>query len=142
MKPYKYVIALSYEERCILQLLIRSGKTEHRIADRSRIVLWADEGVTIDDSAERLGCHRDTVIYWRKGFLERREEGLPKSLQDLPRPGRPPDFPPEQVTQAKAVACERPAQKGKPLSRFSLSEIRTWLVEEQTECVNELRQLC
>jgi hypothetical protein len=56
---------------------------------------------------------------------------LPKSLQDLPRPGRPPDFPPEQVTQAKAVACERPAQKGKPLSRFSLSEIRTWLVEEQ-----------
>lgn len=94
MKPHKYVIALSDEERCNLHTLIRSGKTERRIADRARIVIWADEGVTIDESAERLGCHRDTVIYWRKRFLERREEGLPDSLQDLPRPGRPPDFPP------------------------------------------------
>lgn len=35
------------------------------------------------------------------------------------------------MTQAKAVACERPSQKEKPLSRFSLAEVRTWLVEEK-----------
>ncbi len=29
------------------------------------------------------------------------------------------------------MACERPAQQGKPLSRFSLAEVCTWLVEEQ-----------
>lgn len=38
-------------------------------------------------------------------------------------------FPPEQIIQAKAIACERPAAKGLPLSRFSLSEVRDWLLE-------------
>lgn len=94
MKPHKYVIALSDKERSTLQTLIRSGKSERRIADRSRIIIWADGGITIDESAHRLGCHRETVIYWRKRFLERCDEGLPNSLQDLPRSGRPPSFSP------------------------------------------------
>lgn len=38
-------------------------------------------------------------------------------------------FPPGQVTQAKAIACERPGAMGLPLSRFSLQEIRDWLLE-------------
>ncbi len=94
MKVHKYVIALSDEERRTLQTIVRSGKTERRIADRARIVLWADAGVTIDESAQRLGCHRETVIYWRKRFVERRPEGAPDCLRDLPRSGRPPTFSP------------------------------------------------
>ncbi len=35
-----------------------------------------------------------------------------------------PIFPPEQVVQVKAIACQLPAQRGLPLSRFSLSEIQ------------------
>jgi len=94
MKPYKYVIELTDEEGETLQRLVRSGKTERRIADRSRIILWADEGVTIDESAYRLGCHRDTIIYWRARFLKQRSKGIPVCLQDLPRSGRPPTFSP------------------------------------------------
>jgi transposase len=131
MKPYKYVIELTDEEREALQCLIRSGKTERRIADRARIILWADEGVAIDESAYRLGCHRSTVIYWWARFLERRSEGIPTCLQDLPRSGRPLTFSPQQVAQAKAVACERPSQLGLPLSRFSISEVRNWIVGEE-----------
>lgn len=33
--------------------------------------------------------------------------------------------------QAKAVACERPALLGLPLSRFSVAEVRNWIIEEQ-----------
>ncbi len=94
MKPYKYVIQLTDEERETLQNLVRSGRTERRIADRARIVLWADQKVTIDESAHRLGCHRDTVIYWRERFLSRRSDGIPDCLQDLPRSGRPLAFSP------------------------------------------------
>ena len=35
-----------------------------------------------------------------------------------------PVFPPEQVAQVKAVACQLPVQRGLPLSRFSLREIQ------------------
>jgi hypothetical protein len=35
------------------------------------------------------------------------------------------------VAQAKAVACEKPAVFQLPLSRFSLAEVRHWLLEEQ-----------
>lgn len=40
-------------------------------------------------------------------------------------------FPPQEIAQAKAVACERPALLKLPLSRFSLAEVRAWLLEEQ-----------
>ena len=35
-----------------------------------------------------------------------------------------PIFPPEQIVQVKAIACQLPAQRGLPLSRFSLREIQ------------------
>jgi len=94
MKPHKYVIKLTSEERQTLQSLIRSGKTESRITERAKIILWADQGLTIDTTADRLGCHRETVLYWRRRFLERRTAGIPACLQDLPRSGRPPSFSP------------------------------------------------
>ena len=56
MRPHKYVIKLSVEERRTLQSLNRSGKTESRLTERAKTILWADEGLTIDTSAYRLGC--------------------------------------------------------------------------------------
>jgi len=94
MRPHKYVIKLSIEERRTLQSLIRSGKTESCLTERAKIILWADEGLTIDTSAYRLDCHRETILYWRQRFLKRRTAGIPACLQDLPRSGRPASFSP------------------------------------------------
>jgi hypothetical protein len=38
-------------------------------------------------------------------------------------------FPPEEVAQVKAVACELPKDQGAPLSRFSRSELHRFVVE-------------
>ncbi len=38
-------------------------------------------------------------------------------------------FPPEEVAQVKAIACELPKEQGVPLSRFSRSELRRFVVE-------------
>ncbi|HMH47257.1 MAG TPA: hypothetical protein VK538_06020, partial [Solirubrobacteraceae bacterium] len=38
-------------------------------------------------------------------------------------------FPPEEVAQVKAIACELPRQFGVPLSRFSRSEIHRFVIE-------------
>jgi len=49
----------------------------------------ADRPPNLQIAAE-LGCSRHTVALWRDRFLE---QGLP-GLQDAPRSGRPPRFPP------------------------------------------------
>lgn len=38
-------------------------------------------------------------------------------------------FPPEEVAQVKAIACELPKEQGVPLSRFSRSELHRFVVE-------------
>ncbi len=96
MPPYKYIIRLTGKEKRELRQLKRRAKTEVRLADRARILLWAHDGVTIEESAQRLDCGRDKIILWRRRFLEGRAAKLPvgERLRDQPRSGRPPTFSP------------------------------------------------
>ena len=57
---------------------------------RARIVLLAADGVTNVAVARRLDVDVDVVSKWRKRFFEQRLAGL----EDRPRRGRPPAFPP------------------------------------------------
>ena len=66
-KPYKYIIKLTQAERKELEGVIRSGKTERRLADRARMILWADAGKTIAETVERLGCSEQIVLNWPSG---------------------------------------------------------------------------
>jgi transposase len=50
----------------------------------------AADGLRNDEIATRLNCRREVVSQWRKRFFERRLVGL----EDRPRRGRPPTFPP------------------------------------------------
>jgi hypothetical protein len=95
MPPFKYYIRLTNKEKHALRELQRA-KTEVRLADRARILLWAHDGVTIEESTHRLGCGRDKVIFWRRRFLEGRTPKLPvlERLRDQPRSGRPASFSP------------------------------------------------
>jgi transposase len=83
------------------------------------MVLLASEGVPNDQIATRLSVPRQIVRKWRKRFFEERLAGL----DDQPRTGRPPVFPPEVIVQVKALACELPAETGLPLSRFSRQDL-------------------
>jgi DNA-binding CsgD family transcriptional regulator len=94
-KPYKYIINLTETERQELKTLVSCGKTERRLADRARMILWADEGVTIAETQRRLGCSEQIVLNWRRDFLARRDsEGPVAALKDRPRSGRPAIFSP------------------------------------------------
>ena len=39
-------------------------------------------------------------------------------------------FPPQQVAQVVAVACELPAKRGRPLGRFSRTELHRLVAEQ------------
>ena len=76
------VLAVTSEDREKLERLARSGKTEQRVAFRSRIVLQAAKGWSNSAIAEALGTSRPTVIGWRKRY---EAEGIAGLSHDRPR---------------------------------------------------------
>ncbi len=133
MQPHKYDIRLSGHEKQALRQLKRKGKTERRLADRARIILWTAAWVAVDAIAERLDIHRDTVITWRRRYTEGRQAKLAvlDCLRDRPRSGRPSQFSATEIAQIKAIACEKPCELNLPLSRFSLAEIVLWIKQAE-----------
>ena len=92
-------LAVTREARQELERLVRSGKTEQRIALRARIILGAADGKSNNALARELNTSRPTVIDWRRRFAE---GGVEKLEDDRPR-GR--SFPP----LARAVPLYRRA---------------------------------
>ena len=87
---------------------------------RAKIVLLAAQGLPNDVIGARLDTPRQIVSKWRKRFPLARLPGL----DEPPRGGVPPSFPPSVVVPVKALACELPHRLGLPLSRLSLADIR------------------
>ncbi len=87
-------------------------------------MLAAAAGLANAHIARRLGITPNTVRKWRKRYAA---QGL-AGLTDHKRTGRPRIYPGVVVAQAKAVACELPATRGVPLSRWSVAELRAELL--------------
>lgn len=76
-------VSLSSSEREQLESWTRNTKTERRLYDRARIILWTVEKVPGQEIARRLGCHAPRISLWIKRFQEDRLAGL----MDKPRSG-------------------------------------------------------
>jgi transposase len=85
-----YVVELTAEQRRELQARARRYTLPYREVVRAKIVLMAADGLGNDEIAARLDTRREIVSKWRKRFFE---HGL-AGLDELPRGGRPPVFPP------------------------------------------------
>jgi transposase len=83
--PVAVCVDLSDQERAQLESWARRRTSAQALAQRSRIVLLAAEGLNNTEIAERLGVHRPMVTKWRSRFAAERLDGL----VDEPRPGRP-----------------------------------------------------
>ncbi len=90
------------------------------------MILYAAEGLADKEIAVRCDCHPDVVSKWRRRFCEQGIEGL----TDKPRAGRPRRFPPQQVADVVAVACELPVKHDRPLGRFSRTELHRLVIEQ------------
>jgi transposase len=88
---------------------------------RAKIVLLAAAGQTNAAIARTLQIAPNTARKWRKRYFEHGVGGL----ADRKRPGRPRTLPDVAVAEVKAIACELPAVRGVPISRWSLAELRT-----------------
>src|ERR1017187_5041516 len=75
-------LTITSDSRQQLEQIVRSGKTEQRIALRARIVLGAADGRSNNALAEELKTSRPTVIDWRRRFAE---GGIESLYENRPR---------------------------------------------------------
>lgn len=93
--PKLALLALTAEDRDVLQGWARRGKTAQALALRARIVLACADGLSNSEVSRQLGASLPTVGKWRKRFITQRLAGL----QDEPRPGAP-----RKITDAQVEA--------------------------------------
>jgi putative transposase len=116
-------VPLSPDERQELLSLIRAHKTPQHYSFRAQIILQLADGDNAREVARRLGTSRLTVRRWRRHWLARPHCSVPDRLQDAPRPGTPATFSVEQWCQIMALACEPPADSGRPISHWTPREL-------------------
>lgn len=126
--PQPVCIEMDQESRQRLNDLIRRYSTPQQLVVRARIILLAAEGKNHTQIAQELGISVDMARLWRNrwyGFagIPLDELSASERLEDGPRAGKPSTITPEQVCRIVALACEAPAQSGRPISQWTGREI-------------------
>ena len=136
---------MSEGQRRVLEALVRRSSAPQRLVRRAQMILMLAAGKTFNQVARALGVLRQTVYKWGKRWrtqarrlavveeqacpdhvLSRMLEGL---LMDAYRAGKPATFSPEQIVKLIAVACERPQDCGRPITRWSSRELAAEMVK-------------
>ena len=114
-----YNIVLTRQEREELERRANKYTLPYFMVALTKMILFAQQGLSNDEIADRLSTRRKIVSRWRKRFFKKRLAGL----EDSERLGRPRVSPPELVVHVKAIACELPSRVGAPPSRWSVAEL-------------------
>ncbi|MCP3876658.1 MAG: IS630 family transposase [Desulfobacteraceae bacterium] len=116
-------IELSNTERQELRKMATKRNNSHAQVVRSRIILLSDEGIGTRQVSKRLGISRDTVQRWQKRWVDSKFKDVRERLKDVPRPGAPVTYTPEQICAIVALACERPLDCDCPITHWTQEEL-------------------
>lgn len=137
---------VSDRQRAILEKWTRNrADTPYRLVERSQIILMSADGVSNVELARRLGVDRQRARRWRTRWAHK-EERLAEAeqagatdkdlanlmaslLADEKRPGVPPKFTAEQMTQIIAVGCEMPKDSGRPVTHWTPTELANEVIQ-------------
>ena len=117
-------IELTEEQRQALEAMVRKHTSPHQLVIRARIILLAAQGHGIRAIAAHLHIARGRVQSWRRRWLTApASAAVAQRLADLPRPGAPATYTPEQICAIVALACESPEASGRPISHWTQQEL-------------------
>jgi putative transposase len=123
-------LELTTQQRQELNTLDRAHSTPQKLAERVQIVLLAADGVSVSETARRLGIWRKTASTWRGRWRDADAgKSTAERLSDAPRSGAPGKFTPEQICAIIALACEAPEDSDLPISHWSQSEVARQAVQ-------------
>jgi transposase len=123
-------INLKDEERKALHTLVKKPTAKQAVVMRAKIILLADEGMQHQEIAQKLSTRNNTVSTWTARWKEMADKPVEDRLQDLPRPGAPDKFTPEQLCQIIAIACEKPQDHGRPVTHWTHWELAEVVIEK------------
>ena len=89
-------VAISEEDRALLERWVKGGNTPQAVATRARIVLAAADGIPNARIATWVGVSRPTVILWRRRFSKDGPKALTKIEEGR---GRKPSISTEKVAE-------------------------------------------
>ena len=95
------------------------------------MILLCAEGLPHQEIALRLGVRPNTVWKWIKRWIQRSTEPVAERLSDSSRSGAPAKFCPEQICRIIALACEDPCDHERPITHWTVRELRDQAVQEQ-----------
>jgi transposase len=117
-------ITLSPKQKTALERFCRGHRTPQQLALRAWIILLAEDGEGVRETARRVGVAAKTVRLWRRRWLAGKDEDSTAGrLADAPRSGAPATFTAEQVCAIVALACEPPSVSGRPITHWSQNEL-------------------
>jgi putative transposase len=138
-RPQAVPLPVSPAQLALLRRLVRRQTADQRLVRRAGILLALAADPCVEAAARRLGLTRLTVRHWRDRWRQAapqlqqaEQEQAPEAtllariervFADAPRPGAPATFSPEQVVQVVAIACEPPAQSGRPIDHWTAREL-------------------
>ncbi len=102
-----YVVHLKEEEREQLERLVGAGRSPARKIARARLLLKADAGWGAGRIVEALDISPGTVCRIKRRYLE---GGLPRALEEKPRPGQPLKLDARGEAHLIALACSEAPQ--------------------------------
>jgi putative transposase len=136
--PRPALIELTDRQRALLEEIAAGRRRPHDEVQRAAMILQSADGARTRHLAEVFGVSDPTIRLWRARWVqatpqlvaaeaEADEETLgillQQVLRDTPRRGRPATFTPEQLCHIVAVACEAPADCGRPVTHWTPREL-------------------
>src|ERR671920_1674610 len=107
MAAHVRVVEVPDADRRELERRARDKGAPAREVERARIVLLAADEVPGKQIAAMVGCAEGTVVTWRGRYAERGLAGL----EDLPRPGKPPQLPEELRDRVLELTLTEPPDR-------------------------------
>ena len=135
--PRPALIQLTDRQRALLEEMVAGRRRPHDEVQRAAIILQSADGARTRYVAEAFGVRDPTLRLWRARWVqatsqlvaaevEADAETLGGLLQqvwhDTPRRGRPATCTPEPLCHIVAVACEAPADSGRPVTHWTPGE--------------------
>ena len=131
-------VRVSEKQLGILEEFRRSRTLPKCVIQRATMVVLGFRSLLNEEIAVEVGLNRQQVGTWRQRWRDawgslciweceeplRLREAILEVLADAPRPGSPGKVTAVQVTQIIALSCEPPSLSERPITRWTLRELR------------------